>query len=71
MEAIRTSSKFLRCTTHILIYSTAMPVASDIVIWRCNERQGRPRRDRKRPHCPEAGGADREGAAAAGSQLKL
>lgn len=32
-----------------------MPVASDIVIWRCNERQGRPRRDRKRPHCPEAG----------------
>lgn len=45
----------------------SIPVASDIVICRCNERQGRPRRDRKRPHCPEtAGGRGGEGRVAEG-----
>lgn len=71
-KAIRSERQIsTACTTHFLIHSSAIPVASDTVIQRCNERQGRPRRDRKRPHCPEAGAPIGGCAAAAGSQLKL
>lgn len=66
----RAAPRDRRISTGQHIFSRAPPPFRWLQIplfGRCNERQGRPRRDRKRPHCPEAG-APIGGCASSGRQ---